>query len=131
MSLLYVIVDGVEYQVPIEYPSLARSFDFLEGGQGGVMQSGAEVLDTIGTRIGYSLHIPAQHRNQDAYDAFFDAITSPAREHIVTLPYGQSEMTFYCKVDAGSDLMLDPFGDRRRWGDLTVRFTPTRPQRTP
>lgn len=130
MGLLYIVMDGVEYQVPIEYPSLTRSFDFLEGGQGGVMQSGLEALDTIGTRYGYTLHIPAKHKNQTAYDAFFEAISSPNREHIVTMPYGQNELTFYCKVEAGSDVLLDPFQQYRRWGDLRVKFTPTRLQRT-
>ena len=129
MGLLYVIMDGIEYKLPIEYPSLSRSFSFLEGGQGGVMQSGAEVLDTIGTNIGYSLHIPAKHRNPAGYDAFFEAISSSNREHVVTLPYGQTSMTFYAKVEAGADVLQGAFGDSRLWGNLTVKFTPTRPQR--
>lgn len=129
MGLLYIVMDGVEYQIPIEYPSLSRSFGFLEGRNAGVMQSGLETLDTIGTKIGYSLHIPAQHRNPTAYDAFFEAISSPNREHYVTLPYGQSTISFMAKVEGGSDVMFDPYLDKRRWGDLNVTFTPLSPQR--
>lgn len=131
MGLLYIVLDGVEYQVPIEYPSLSRSFGFLEGKNAGIMQSGLETLDTIGTKIGYSLHIPAQHRNQADYDAFFEAISRPNREHYVVLPYGQTELGFFCKIEGGSDVMLDPYLQHRRWGDMTVTFTPTSPQRTP
>lgn len=131
MGLLYVVMDGVEYQVPVEYPSLTRSFDFLEGRNAGIMQSGLETLDTIGTRIGYSLHIPAQHKRPTQYDAFFEAISSPDREHYVTLPYGQTTLSFFCKVEGGSDTLFAPFQQYNRWGDLTVRFTPTSPQRTP
>lgn len=131
MGLLYIILDGVEYQVPIEYPSLTRSFDFLEGGQGGIMQSGLETLDTIGTRYAYSLHLPERGKAPAAYDALYEALSSPDREHSVTLPYGQGTMTFWCKVEGGQDVLFDDFLTHKRWGDLTVRFTPTTPQRTP
>lgn len=129
MGLLYVVMDGVEYQVPIEYPSLTRSFNFVEGGQGGIMQSGLESLDTIGTKIAYSLRIPAQQKNPTAYDAFFQAITNPNREHYVTLPYGQSTMSFFCKIEGGSDTLFADYKTYRRWGDLNVTFTPLSPQR--
>lgn len=129
MGLLYVIVDGVEYRVPIEYPSLSRSFDYVQGGQGGTMQSGLETLDTIGTRYSYSLHIPENHKAPAEYDALYEVLSAPDREHLITLPYGQTSMTFWAKVEGGSDTLFDPFRGYKRWGDLTVKFVPLRPQR--
>lgn len=131
MGLLYIIMDGIEYRVPIEYQSLTRSFDFVDGGRGGMTQAGSDVLDTLGTKIGYSLHIPAQQRVPGDYDAFFEAISNPDRQHLLTLPYGQTELTFWAKVEGGSDVLQDVYQTYRRWGDLSVRFTPISPQRTP
>lgn len=129
-DLLYVILDGIEYELPIEYPSINRSFSFMEGGQGGFMQSGLEVLDTIGTKYGYSLRIPARHRNPTEYDTFFEAISSPSRVHQITLPYGQSTITFDCKIENGSDNLQSNVWAYKSWGDMTINFTPIRPQRT-
>lgn len=128
-DLLYVILDGAEYALPIEYPSIERSFSFVDGGQGGVMQSGLEVLDTIGTRYSYSLRIPATHKNPTVYDSFYQAISNPDRIHSVTLPYGQSTMTFNCKIEGGTDTLHSNVWTHKAWGDLTVKFTPIIPQR--
>lgn len=129
-DLLYAIVDGIEYALPIEYPSINRTFNFLEGGQGGVMQSGLEVLDTIGTKYSYSLTIPSYHKNPTVYDAFYESISRPDRVHTVTLPYGQSTITFDCKIESGTDTLYSNVWAYKSWGDLTVKFTPIRPQRT-
>lgn len=127
MANLWIVMDGIEYQLPIT--QLERSFEFLDGGQGGVMQSGLEVLDTIGTRYGYSVTLPRIGRQQSEYDAFFEAVTSPERIHTITLPYGQRVISFDCKIESGSDRLGSPAGDMRTWGDLSLSFTPIRPQR--
>lgn len=130
MANLWVVLDGVEYELPVQ-GQISRTFDFLDGGQGGVMQSGLETLDTIGTRYGYSVSIPRIASKQTTYDAFFDAVSSPLRIHTVTVPYAQGTMTFSCKIESGSDKIGAPAGNLRTWGDLTLNFTPIRPQRTP
>ena len=130
MENLWVIMDGKEYQLPVE-GDIVRAFDFLDGGQGGMMQSGLETLDTIGTRYSYSVTIPRMASKQTVYDAFFQAVTSPNRVHAITLPYAQGTLSFNCKIENGSDRLGPPAGSVRTWGGLTLNFTPIRPQRTP
>lgn len=129
MSALWITMDDVVYRLHVEYPSLQRSFAFVDGGQGGTMQSGRDTLDTIGTKYLYSLKVQPDRRHHDDYDAFFYAISSPQRVHTVTLPFGQTTMTFDCRVEGGTDTMGDMDGDDRSWGEMTVNFTPMAPQR--
>lgn len=129
MAFMGIVMDGVRYNLKIAYPGLRRSFSFVDGGQGGTMQSGLSITDTIGTLYGYSFTVEPDRHNRADYDAFFEAISSPDRTHEITLPYGQTQKTFFCRVEAGSDHMADVWQDERSWETLSVSVTPIRPQR--
>ena len=112
-----VIMDGVSYRLNVRYETLGRSFRLDEGQNAGKMLSGDYTRDLMGTYYDY--------------DAFFDAISAPVKSHSLTLPYGQSTITFGAMVSVGTDLYQGKVANRTRWGGLQVQFTAKKPQRTP
>ena len=131
-----ILLDGTFYRVWITAgkDDLQRSFSFLDGGQGGMMQSGLETLDTIGTSYIYAFTVEPDVRHPEDYDAFFYAVSSPQRIHVITLPFGQTSAEFQCRIDGGSDSMTTMArrtGWPHIWRHLSVTVTPIRPQRTP
>lgn len=130
MALMRIVMDGVRFNVRISADSrMKRAFAFVDGGQGGMMQSGLETLDTIGTAYSYTVSVVRDPANSADYDAFWQAVSSPNRIHTVTLPYGGASITFSARVDAGSDELTGR--SPHDWDNLTLTFTPIRPQRTP
>ena len=128
MALMRITMDGVNYHVRISADTtMRRAFSFVEGGQGGIAQSGLEILDTIGTAYSYTVSVLRDPAYPADYDAFYYAVSCPNRTHTVTMPFGASTLTFGCRVDAGSDELT---GRRTNdWNHLSVTFTPLRPQR--
>lgn len=124
-----ITMDGVTYNLGIVFPSLSRSFSFVEGVNGGMALSGKTILDTIGTKYAYAMEVEPINGYQSDYDAFFYAISSPDRLHSVTLPFGQSTLTFDCYVLGGSDALEGRRGADYKWGGMTVNFVPYAPQR--
>lgn len=130
MQTMSITLDGTTYRVGIVFDTLERSFDFIEGSNGGPAQAGNTVLDTIGTTYGYTMQIePLQGRQAD-YDSLFWVISSPNRTHSVTLPFGQTTMTFDCYILGGTDRLKGRNGSDRKWGGLSLRFVPIAPARS-
>ena len=124
-----VVMDSVSYNLGVVFPSLSRAFDFVEGPNGGMALSGKTILDTIGTKYSYTMEVEPVTGYQSDYDSFFYAISSPNRLHNVTLPFGQSTLTFDCYVLGGSDSLEGRHNTDYQWGGMSVRFVPYAPQR--
>lgn len=127
---LSIVIDSVSYKVGVVFPSLTRSFSFIEGPNAGMSLAGTTILDTIGTNYSYTMEVYPLKGNQSDYDAFFEAISSPSRTHQITLPYGQTTKTFNCYILGGSDKLMDRRGTSWVWGGMSVQFVPIAPQRT-
>ena len=123
-------MDGQDYDVWIEFDSMERSFDFVEGQNADMAIDGTLIDDTIGTRYGYSMNVRPNPQNKEAYDDFFQAISSPIRKHSVTMPFNQTTITFDCKVLAGRDVFKGKQGSEYLWDGLSVQFIPITPQRS-
>lgn len=130
MAAMTIVMDEVTYNVGITFPSMSRSFSFIEGQNAGMALSGRTILDTIGTNYSYTMEVHPIKGQQASYDAFFEAISSPSRTHEITLPYGQTTKTFSCYILGGSDKLMDRVGSSWKWGGMTVQFVPIAPQRT-
>lgn len=128
MALMGILIDGIRYSVRVSADTpMHRAFTFVDGGQGGRMQSGLDVLDTIGTAYSYTVSIRRDPASPGSYDDLWEVVSSPNREHTVTLPYGASHITFTARVEAGGDELT---GRREHdWNNMTITFTPLRPQR--
>lgn len=123
-----ITMDGITYDVHAIYGTQERAFSFVEGPNVGSSVFGTEILDTIGTKYGYSISIEPNPLNPAGYDAFYEAISSPNRVHEITMPYGQSTLTFKAKIESGGDTYKGKMGGYKRWGGLSVQFTPMYPQ---
>lgn len=124
-----ITMDSVNYNLGVVFPSLERTFSFVEGVNGGLTLSGKTILDTIGTKYPYTMEVEPINGYQSDYDAFFWEISSPSRLHTVTLPFGQSTLTFDCYVLGGGDKLKGRRGSDWQWGGMTVNFVPFAPQR--
>ena len=120
-----MIVDGVTYDVIIT--SIDRSFSLKQGGQGGTAQTGREILDIIGTDYVYNLKIEPNKDKYSDYDSFYDAITAPVECHTITVPYGQTTITFDAIILSGKDRLKRKVGTSNRWGGLSLQFVPIEP----
>lgn len=126
-----ITMDGTLYRVRIKYPSLERSFRLLSGENAGSMKTGREDRDLLGTGYTYEMQVEPDPAYYADYDAFYEAISAPVESHTITLPYGQSTMTFQARVDSGKDSSLGKIGGVQRWTGLTVSFAYLYPQRLP
>ena len=126
-----IVMDGVTYRLRVRYETLGRNFHLDDGENADYMLSGLYQRDLLGTYYDYTMEVEPDPRYPEDYDSFFDAISAPVPSHTLTLPYGQSTMTFQAMVTEGSDLYRGQVAGRRRWGGLQVQFTAQKPQREP
>ena len=124
-----ITVDNVYYNVRVRFGTLQRSFEVAEGQNTGTALTLRMIRDIIGTRYTYQMEVePAPGALAD-YDAFYEIISAPVTSHEITVPYGQSTMTFEAAIESGTDTYQGRMGGER-WGGLTVQFHPITPQRT-
>ena len=124
-----ITVDGVTYDV-IATSGIERAFSLKQGGQGGTAQTGREIPDILGTDYAYSVKIEPNKSNFSAYDAFYEKISEPVDYHTVTLPYGETSITFQAMILSGKDRLKRKIRNSNRWGGLSLQFVPIEPQRT-
>lgn len=126
-----ITMDGIFYDVRVKYDTLDRAFRLTEGVNAGDMLSGRHERDLVGTYYDYSLQVEPNPKNRAAYDAFYQAISTPQDTHSIMLPYGQETITFDAMVESGTDRYRGEVSGESRWTGLTVQFSAVKPQRTP
>lgn len=83
-----ITVDGVFYSVHVEYESLKRAFEIVEGRNSGTMLTGRQTRDVLGTGYSYSMAIEPDPSDPESYDTLYEVLSAPVASHMVTLPYG-------------------------------------------
>lgn len=124
-----IMVDGVHYSVHVNYASLQRDFELIEGENSGRMLTGRQTRDLIGTNYNYTLKIQPNPKNREDYDALYEVLSAPVESHVVSLPYGQGSITFEAMVESGSDTFMGTMGGKQRWQGLSVTFRCIEPYR--
>ena len=124
-----ITVDGIFYSVHVEYESLQRSFEILEGFNSGMMLTGRQTRDVLGTGYSYNMKIEPDPARRADYDALYEVLSAPQASHMVTLPYGQKTITFEAMVQSGTDTFLGAVGGQNRWRGLSVNFAYIEPYR--
>ena len=123
-------IDGKEYNVTVPSGGIQRSFSVLDTDKSGRSQSGDMIRDIIGTYYNYSIEINTKMLNYDEYDQLYEIISSPTEYHILTVPYGQTTLTFKAYVTSGSDSFDVKGKDGKiRWKGLKLNFIAMSPQR--
>ena len=98
-----ITMDNVKYRVRVSYKSLRRAFQLLSGENAGTMKTGRENRDLLGTAYSYALNVEPDPAFPADHDAFYEAISAPVESHSITMPYGQSTISFRACVDSGED----------------------------
>ncbi len=124
-------VDGRAYNVTVPDGGLKRSGKVLDGDKAGRLQTGKMERDIIGTYYNYTLQIETKNLNVAEYDALFETLSAPVDSHVITVPYGQSTLTFDAYVANVDDELMRVQEDRNLWGKFAFTFTAMEPQRRP
>lgn len=122
-------VDGREYNVLVPAGSLKRSFQVLDGPNAGRLLSGDMERDIIGTYYNYTLQIDTRKTSLAEYDELYEVLSAPEDFHIITMPYGQSTLSFTAYVTDGEDALTRTAGGKNYWTGLTIKFVAKAPQR--
>ena len=128
---MQIVMDGVTYRLRVRYETMGRSFRIEDGDNAGKMLSGLYKRDLQGTYYDYVMEVEPDPAAPQDYDSFFDAISAPVPNHSITLPYGQTTITYDAMVTEGEDLYRGNLARRNRWGGLQVQFTAQKPQKEP
>ena len=126
-----ILMDGTAYKVRVVYNSLVRSFELRSGENEDYMISGRHERELLGTGYAYQLAVEPDPAHPEAYDAFYEAISSPVPSHKITMPYGQGTLEFDAEILSGEDRLLGKLAGVNRWTGLVVDFQPLSLQRKP
>ena len=126
-----IVMDGMTYDLRVQYETIGRSFRLEDGENAGKMISGLYERDLVGTYYDYSMSVEPEPGSEADYDVFYEAISAPVQSHSITMPYGQGTMTFDAMVYKGTDLYRGMVAGQRKWAGLQVTFSAKGPQRTP
>lgn len=80
---------------------------------------------------GDTLSIEPDPRYLSDYDSFYEAISAPVDYHTITMPHGQTDMSYKAKVVSGSHKLRGKINGKRYYYGLQVQFQPLAPQREP
>lgn len=123
-----ITVDGTVYNVRLKYETLKRSFTIVEGPNQGESLSAKMIRDILGTKYTYQIDIEPDPADPASYDSFYQLISAPADYHTVTMPFGQSTITFNAAIQSGTDIYRGILGGQQRWSGLSIQFIPLEPQ---
>ncbi len=85
--------------------------------------------DIQGTYYDYEVELATRKLSVTDYDNLYELVTTPTESHTVTLPYGQSTLTFTARVSVASDVLVQSFTNFKKWGTLKVTFEALTPQK--
>lgn len=85
--------------------------------------------DIKGTYYDYEVELATYKMQLAEYDSLYEILTTPQESHTVTLPYGQSTLTFEARVSVASDSLIKSFTAFRKWSSLKVTFEALTPQK--
>ena len=121
----YLIVDGVEYKVPII--ELKRSADILDL-EANRDEDGVLHREVIGTYYNYTLNIGVIN-DPVLYETLWNVFSAPVASHMVELPHDHVRYEAYISSVSDNITLLTKTGYKAK--GLAAKFTAVRPARTP
>lgn len=132
MSKITFRIDNLTFtkDSPVRVMSLKRTFSILDTKNSGrTVADGRMHRDIIGTYYNYELRLDI--RDDEIYDTLYELLSSPTDYHTITVPYGQSEITFDAYITGGEDTLERMFDNRNQWSGLTLKFVRMNARRLP
>lgn len=114
-------IDGRYYNVAIT--SLKRTHNITDGDNAGRTKAPLAIMirDIIGTFISYTVSFEVKGEDVDEYNDLVTALSQPVDYVPIVMPDGQAFDAYITKVE---DSLVNNLGGVRRWGELSVTFTP-------
>lgn len=119
-------LNNVDYNIDVI--SLKRNFEVADEDSSGRLQNWKMYRNVVGTFYNYTLQIGMKDYDEDSYNAFYQAISSPTASHVLEIAYGKGILTFDAYVTKGSDELTFK-GRINIWDNLQVNFIAMEPQR--
>lgn len=85
--------------------------------------------DVKGTYYDYEVELATNNLDVGTYDELYEVLTNPQESHVVTMPYGQSSITFEARVSVASDSLVKNYNIFKKWGSIKVKFEALAPQK--
>jgi len=95
----------------------------------GTTLDGRKHYDALGTYYDYDVTFDTKAINITEYDRLYEVLTQPVEYHLVTMPYGQTEITFKATIKASNDSIIQNYTNFRRWNGLKITFEAIEPQK--
>lgn len=124
-------VDNVAYDVFIPEDGIKRQGRVLDGDNVGRTKAGDMIRDIIGTYYNYEIQVDAKALSQEEYDRLYEVLSAPVDSHMLTVPYGQTTLSFKAYVSNVDDTLKKIDDDGNHWEGLSFSFTAMSPQRRP
>lgn len=90
MTATRITVDNTTYRVLVEYDTLKRSFELMEGDNSGTAISGRSIRDVLGTTYTYTMTVRTDPEYPSDFDAFYWKISEPVDSHQIEIPCGNN-----------------------------------------
>lgn len=71
--------------------------------------------DIKGTYYDYDVELATYKMQVAVYDSLYEILTAPQESHTVTMPYGQSTLTFEARVSVASDALVKNYTTLKKW----------------
>ena len=126
MSNGVFMMDGVDYDIFVT--KLERNFEVSDSDSSGRTKDWVMHRDVVGTFYNYTIEFEMHNYNLEAYSAFYQAISSPTAQHVLTFPYNGETITFNAYCTKGKDTLKIRNG-KNIWSGLSVNFIAMEPQR--
>jgi hypothetical protein len=121
-----ITIDGTNYDIGVI--SITRKASHKLESLGTTMDL-KKHYDIQGTYYDYEVEFYTRKMNVAQYDLLYDALTTPVESHEVTLPYGQSTITFNARTQVANDKLLSYYSTKKKWGSLKVTFEALEPEK--
>lgn len=124
-----VTIDSQTFAVGVS--KISRSAEIPDGPNSGTAKDYSWIRDVVGTLYSYTLTFDvANGLSPAAYDTLYYLLSAPVEFHTLTVPFGQSTITFSAGITKVTDnvILMD---EGNIWGNLSITFKPQSPQRFP
>lgn len=124
-----VSIDGKYYNISIPEKGIKRSFSVTDTDNSGRNISGEMLRDIIGTYYNYTIQFETKQLSSAEYDDLYETLSAPVDYHTITVPYGQTTMTYKAYVTNGNDNLNHRNSLGNKWSGLSIDFIAMSPQR--